>query len=46
MTVGSILLGALATLAGTQWAVVLMGSAGALAMLAIHFALPKAWQIR
>jgi MFS family permease len=46
MTAGSILIGALATLAGTQWAVVLMGSAGALAMLAIHFALPKAWQIR
>jgi MFS family permease len=46
MTVGSILLGALATLAGTQWAVALMGGMGVVAMLAIHFALPKAWQIR
>ncbi len=46
MTAGSILVGALATLAGTQWAVALMGGMGVVAMLAIHFALPKAWQIR
>ena len=41
MTVGSILIGALATLAGTQWAVVLMGGAGSLAILAIHLTLPQ-----
>jgi MFS family permease len=46
MTAGSILIGALATLAGTQWAVALMGGMGVVAMLAIHFALPKAWHIR
>src|SRR5262245_12238960 len=46
MTVGSMLIGALAALCGTEWSVVLMSGAGALAMLAIHFALPRAWQIR
>jgi len=46
MTVGSMLIGALAALCGTEWAVALMGSAGALAMLAIHVALPGAWRIR
>ena len=46
MTVGSIVIGALATAVGTQWAVILMGGAGALAMLAIHLTLPRAWQIR
>jgi MFS family permease len=46
MTVGSMLIGSLAALCGTQWSVALMGSAGALAMLAIHFALPRAWKIR
>ena len=46
MTVGSVTIGALATGVGTQWAVVLMGSGGALAMLAIHLALPRAWRIR
>jgi MFS family permease len=46
MTVGSMLIGALATLAGTQWAVVLMGAAGAVAMFGIHLALPRAWRIR
>jgi MFS family permease len=46
MTAGSILLGALATLAGTQWAVALMGGAGVLAMLCIHLTLPSAWRIR
>ena len=42
MTVGSILIGALATMAGTQWAVILMGGAGSLAILAIHLTLPSA----
>ncbi len=46
MTVGSMLIGALATLSGTRAAVALMGAAGALAMLAIHFALPRARHIR
>jgi MFS family permease len=46
MTLGSMVIGALAALCGTQWAVVLMGAAGALAMLAIHVILPRAWQIR
>jgi MFS family permease len=46
MTVGSMIIGSLAALCGTQWAVVFMGAAGALAMLAIHFVLPRAWQIR
>jgi MFS family permease len=46
MTLGSMVIGALAALCGTQWAVVLMGAAGALAMLAIHVTLPRAWQIR
>jgi MFS family permease len=46
MTIGSVTIGALATGVGTQWAVVLMGSGGALAMLAIHLALPRAWRIR
>jgi len=46
MTVGSMLIGSLAALCGTQWSVALMAGAGALAMLAIHFAIPRAWQIR
>jgi len=46
MTLGSMVIGSLAALCGTEWAVVLMGAAGALAMLAIHLALPRAWQIR
>jgi MFS family permease len=46
MTLGSMLIGSLAALCGTQWAVVLMSAAGALAMLAIHVTLPRAWQIR
>lgn len=46
MTVGSIGIGSLAALSGAQWAVALMGIAGALAMVAIHCALPSAWHIR
>ena len=46
MTVGSMIIGSLAALSGAQWAVVLMGSAGALAMLVIHILLPRAWHIR
>jgi predicted MFS family arabinose efflux permease len=46
MTLGSMAIGSLAALCGTEWAVILMAAAGMLAMLAIHFALPQAWRIR
>jgi hypothetical protein len=46
MTVGSMAIGSLAALWGTEWAVVLMATAGTLAMLGIHIALPQAWRIR
>jgi MFS family permease len=46
MTVGSILIGSLAAFWGARWAVALMGTAGALATLAIHLLLPRAWRIR
>ena len=46
LTVGSILIGALAAIWGARWAVILMAGAGALAMLAIHVALPHARHIR
>ena len=46
MTVGSMLIGSLAAMFGTTWSVALMGSAGALAMLAVHMVLPRAWRIR
>ena len=46
MTIGSMLLGTLATALGTQWAVGLMGAAGALMVLFIHVTLPRAWRIR
>ena len=46
MTVGSMLIGSLAAMLGTEWSVVLMGSAGALTMLAVHMVLPRAWRIR
>ena len=46
MTLGSVIIGALAAISGAQWATVLMGIAGALAMLAIQLALPRTWHIR
>jgi MFS family permease len=46
MTGGSMVIGALATLLGTQWAVALMGTAGTLAMIAIHLTLPRARYIQ
>lgn len=46
MTVGSMAIGSLAAIVGTEWAVALMGAAGALAMLGMHVALPQAWRIR
>ncbi|MET0500533.1 MAG: MFS transporter [Candidatus Binatia bacterium] len=46
MTLGSMLIGALATFWGAQWAMAWMGAAGALAMLALHMLLPRARHIR
>ncbi len=46
MTLGSMLIGALATLWGAQWAMAWMGAAGALAMLALHLMLPQARHIK
>ncbi len=46
MTVGSMLVGALATLWGARWAVASMGAAGTLAIIAIYVALPRAREIR
>ena len=46
MTVGSMIIGALAALFRRSGAVVLMGSAGALAMLGMHLCLPRTWHIR
>lgn len=46
MTLGSMMIGSLAVLCGTEWAVVLMGAAGMFAMLAIHITLPRTSQIR
>jgi MFS family permease len=46
MTVGSMAIGSLAAIWGTEWAVALMGAAGVLAMLGVHVTLPRAWRIR
>ena len=46
MTLGSMLIGALAVVWGTPLAVMLMGLAGTLAMLGIHVALPSTRHIR
>ncbi len=46
MTLGSMLIGALAVVWGTPLAVMLMGLAGTLAMGAIHVALPSTRHIR
>ncbi len=46
LTLGSMLVGALATLWGASWAVAVMGAAGTLAIVAIYVALPRAWHIR
>jgi MFS family permease len=46
MTLGSMLIGALAVVWGTPWATMWMGLAGTLAMVAIHVALPSARHIR
>ena len=46
MTVGSMAIGSLAAICGTEWAVILMATAGTLAMFGMHLALPQAWRIR
>jgi len=46
LTLGSMIIGLLAGLAGARWAVALMGAAGAFSMVAIHLALPRARFIR
>jgi len=46
MTVGSMMIGALAAVLGAQWSVALMGTLGTLAMLGIHLALPRTWHVR
>ena len=46
MTLGSMLAGTLAALVGAQWAVASMGATGALLMVTIGVALPRARLIR
>ena len=46
LTLGSMLIGALALLLGARWAVASMGAAGALTMVALYIALPRARLIR
>jgi predicted MFS family arabinose efflux permease len=46
MTVGSMLVGALAALWGARWAVASMGAAGTLTTIAIYLAIPRARDIR
>jgi len=46
LTVGSMLIGALSALVGARWAVASMGATGALTMVAIYVALPRARLIR
>ncbi len=46
LTVGSMLIGALASLLGARWAVASMAAAGALIVIAIYAALPRARLIR
>ena len=46
MTVGSMLIGALSSFVGAQWALASMGVVGALSMITIYMALPRARLIR
>lgn len=46
LTLGSMLIGALSSLWGARWAVASMGAAGALTIVAIYVALPRARLIR
>ncbi len=46
ITIGAMLFGALASLAGPRWAVAIMGATGSLSVVALHFAMPRARHIR
>jgi MFS family permease len=46
LTLGSLVIGSLASLVGARWAVASMGAAGALTMVAIYMMLPRARLIR
>ncbi|MCC6473242.1 MAG: MFS transporter [Burkholderiales bacterium] len=46
ITVGAMLYGALATLEGVRWSLVIMATAGILSVVALHIAMPKARHIR
>jgi predicted MFS family arabinose efflux permease len=46
LTLGSVLLGALAALLGARWALALMSATGTLSMIAIYVAIPHARRIR
>ncbi len=46
ITIGVMLFGPLASLAGPRWAVTIMGAAGSLSMVALHFTVPRARHIR
>jgi len=46
LTVGSMLIGALSSLVGARWAAASMGAAGALTMVVIYVALPRARLVR
>jgi MFS family permease len=46
LTLGSLVIGTLASLVGARWAMASMGAAGALTMVAIYMALPRARLIR
>ncbi len=46
MIVGSMLVGALSLIVGARWAVASMGAIGALIMLTLYMALPRARHIR
>jgi MFS family permease len=46
ITVGAMLVGALASLAGPRWAVAIMAAVGSLSMVGLHLAMPRARHIR
>jgi predicted MFS family arabinose efflux permease len=46
LTLGAMLIGTLASLWGARWAMASMGAAGALSMVAIYVAMPRARLIR
>jgi sugar phosphate permease len=46
LTLGSLVIGTLASLVGARWAMASMGAAGGLTMVAIYMALPRARLIR